>query len=156
MEHENNHNEPVNSQLDNLGIVIEEHRKEQEEHTQPKEFRLEDYKPSQRRLHPVILELIDHSISCKYDILSGHFHVDGFYKNGAMILEEAENGVLFSVDKKGIRTQINDLDDLVLLNYEHWKLAGGRNGNYPDLIKPWLDEFVDRGLVKRQVSYAPS
>lgn len=156
MDNEYGHNHQADSQLDNLGIAMEEHRKEQEELVQQKAVRLEDYKPSQRRLHPVILELIDHSIACKYDVLTGHFYVEGFYKNGAMVLEENEDGTLHAIDKKNIQTVINDLDDLVLLNYEHWKLAGGRNGNYPDLTKPWLDEFVDRGLVKRQVSYAPS
>lgn len=147
------HDEEQGLKLDILGQKMQENI---DEDFIENNVNLTQYKPSQRRLHPLMLQLIDHNISCKFDLLSGSFFVEGFYKNGDLELQEAESGELYALDKKGNQIKIESFEALVLLNYEYWKLSGGRNGNYSPLTKPWLDEFVDRGLVKRQVTYAPS
>lgn len=138
------------SQLYQLGETIDSHISQSSD-TQDGEFT-----PSQKRLHPLFLEFIAHKIPCSMDINTGLFKVSGFYKNGPMILKENTHGQLIAIDKKNNETSINSLEDLVFLNFQHWKASGGKNKNYSPLEKPWSDEFQSKGLVSRVVTFTPS
>lgn len=145
-----NLNDDSEEKLNNLGSVMQEMNNDSKPNID-----LSKFKPSQRMLPHLMLTLIEHNIGCKFDLLSGSYFIEGFYKNGDLELQEDEHGKFIAVDKKGNQLPVDDFDSLVLLNFEFWKLSGGKNGNYSPLVKPWLDHLIERGLVKRQVTYAP-
>lgn len=81
--------------------------------------------------------------------------IDGFYKYGPIILEIMPNDNIFAIDKKNQRTQIKTFKDLVQLNYEYWRKSGNKTNGYITPNRPWIDEFIQMKLVKRQVIYIP-
>lgn len=150
-EHNEQHNYDEDdsfSQLEQLGETISSSNTEQDTSG--------EFSPSQMRLNPLFLEFITHKIPCSMDINTGLFKVSGFYKNGPMLLKETSSGNLIAIDKKNNETSINSLEDLIFLNFQHWKASGGKNKNYSPLEKPWSDEFQSKGLVARVVTFTPS
>lgn len=139
------------SQLENLGEVISSTEKENLDSLEEEVFT-----PSQNRLHPLFKIFITHKIPCSLDINTGLFKISGFYKNGAINIEETKDNELIAIDKKGNKTYIHSLDDIIFLNFEHWKASGGKNKNYMPLGKPWVELFQSKGLVERTVTFTPS
>lgn len=151
-----NQEENQNS-LEMLGDAMKEHQEsiEQREGESKRERDLSKYPVSLRRLPSLILDMIDRNITLDFDIATGIYKIKGFYKNGDMKLEEQEDGRFLAIDKKGEDTEIATVEDIVTLNFEHWKMSGSKGGVYPPLDKPWQNEFENRGYIKRQVTYIP-
>ena len=85
---------------------------------------------------------------------TGIITIAGFYKNGPMTLEVEANDDIVSIDKRAKRKVMKTYDDLVALNYKWWRASTGRGVNItPD--RPWLDAFLEKGLIKRVVIFVP-
>ena len=84
----------------------------------------------------------------------GSLSMEGFYKNGPMRLEIRENNQLVALDKRGRITKISSFEDLADLNYFWWKNANTKT-SYVDPARPWVDNFVERKMVRRKVIFQP-
>lgn len=92
----------------------------------------------------------------KLDGATGNILVDGFYRSGGITLEIGDGDSITAVDRRGVRTPVNGFDDLVALNHDWWIRTNGKNGEgriTPD--RPWLDEFLEKGWIKRVVIFVP-
>lgn len=137
--------------LKNLGEKINT-----EEHAEKKTTTTENSLPLLIELLPDLLqEMHKKGIPFNVDGITGNITVDGFYKNGSMILKMDENYSFEAVDKRNRTTPIRSIEDLVKLNFDWWRRSAGKTGNFANPAKPWLDEFQQRGLVKRQYIIVP-
>lgn len=128
---------------------------ETEENTNGAERRNEKEIPFKlRRRHPLFTELWLKGVNFIEEGLSDFIEVEGFYKAGNCRLIEDEHG-LFYTDRRGNQTRIDRFDDLIPINFQMWRQANSRKGVYVQPSQPWLDEFVQRKMVKRQVLYIP-
>lgn len=84
----------------------------------------------------------------------GSITADGFYKNGPMKLEFDDKSRMDAVDRRGRRTPIKTVDDLVAVNFAWWKASMGK-GTYIVPERPWLDQFIEKKLVRRKVIFEP-
>lgn len=84
----------------------------------------------------------------------GSLTMDGFYKNGPMRLEIRENDQLVAIDKRGRATKISSFEDLADINYFWWKNANTKT-SYVEPTRPWVDNFVERKMVRRKVIFQP-
>lgn len=107
-----------------------------------------------RFMPPLIKEMNRRGVPFNIDGASGEITIRGFYKNGAMTLEIAPNDDIVAIDKNGKRKVLKSFDTLVKLNYDWWRHSTGR-GELLSPDRPWLDEFLDKGWVKRKVIFVP-
>ena len=107
-----------------------------------------------RFMPALIKEMNRRGVPFNIDGASGEITIRGFYKNGAMTLEIAPNDDIVAIDKNGKRKVLKSFDTLVKLNYDWWRRSTGR-GELLSPDRPWLDEFLDKGWVKRQVIFVP-
>ncbi|WP_396329324.1 hypothetical protein [Burkholderia anthina] len=87
---------------------------------------------------------------------TGNINVAGFYNAGGIVLKIGDDDVITAVDRREKTTVAASFDDLVKLNYEWWIRSNGKNGAgriTPD--RPWLDEFLAKGWIKRVVIFVP-
>lgn len=137
--------------LKNLGEKIDT-----EQHVEKKPSVTENRLPLLIELLPDLLqEMHKKGIPFNVDGITGNITVDGFYKNGPMVLKMDENYDFEAVDKRNRATPIRSIDDLVKLNFDWWRRSAGKTGNFANPSKPWLEEFQHRGLVKRQYIIVP-
>lgn len=107
-----------------------------------------------RFMPALIKEMNRNGVPFTIDGNTGIITIDGFYKNGPMTLEVEANDDIVSIDKRTRRKVMKAYDDLVALNYKWWRGSTGRGVNVtPD--RPWLDAFIAKNLVKRQVIFVP-
>lgn len=107
-----------------------------------------------RFMPPLVKDLyarnVNFTMDAKNDLL-----IDGFYDNGPMrvLIDERDNVKV--VDKRNKTTPIRSFDDLVLVNFEWWKLtnAAAKGKKYTPPANPWLKAFQEKNLVKRQVIF---
>jgi hypothetical protein len=86
----------------------------------------------------------------------GTITVDGFYKNGPINLEFDDKGRVSAVDKRGRKTVIKSVDDLVTLNFTWWKISMGKGkSTYIVPERPWLDKFIEKKWVRRKLIFEP-
>lgn len=84
---------------------------------------------------------------------TGEIQLSGFYRAQGVLMEIGEGDAIRVIDRRGT-TPVKVFDDLVKLNFEWWTRSNARGENLnPD--RPWLDEFLEKGWVKRQVVYVP-
>ncbi|PRG26972.1 hypothetical protein [Burkholderia multivorans] len=107
-----------------------------------------------RFLPPLLRTMNRKGVPFNIDGASGEITLAGFYKNGPMKLEIAPNDDIVAIDKHGKRKIMKSFDALVKLNYDWWRRSTGR-GELLSPDRPWLDEFLDKGWVKRQVIFVP-
>ncbi|MCA8287616.1 hypothetical protein [Burkholderia vietnamiensis] len=107
-----------------------------------------------RFMPALIKEMNRRGVPFNIDGASGEITIRGFYKNGAMTLEIAPNDDIVAIDKNGKRKVLKSFDTLVKLNYDWWRRSTGR-GELLSPDRPWLDEFLDKVWVKRQVIFVP-
>ncbi|MCA8162046.1 hypothetical protein [Burkholderia cepacia] len=85
---------------------------------------------------------------------SGAVTVNGFYKRGPLSIEIADDDSLTAIDRRGQKHPIRTYDDLVALNYRAWIQSNTRGESFaPE--RPWLDAFIAKNWVKRQVIFVP-
>ena len=85
---------------------------------------------------------------------SGAVTVNGFYKRGPLSLEIGDDDSLTAIDRRGQKHPIGTYDDLVALNYRAWIQSNTRGESFaPE--RPWLDAFIAKNWVKRQVIFVP-
>jgi hypothetical protein len=108
-----------------------------------------------RFMPDVIRSLWDKGATFKMDGNSGEISLDGFYKNGPMRLLLRDEGVV-AIDRRGRETNIAKFEDLVELNFQFWRQANSQKNIYVQPQRPWLDGFLDKKLVKRQVIFIPA
>lgn len=103
---------------------------------------------------PLIQDLFQRGVDITMDPKAGELLLDGFYDNGPLRLSE-ENDRFKAIDKRNKSTPISNYDDLVMLNFEWWKItnAASKGKKYTPPNRPWLDSFKDKKLVKRSVIY---
>ncbi|WP_416268318.1 hypothetical protein SD235_11770 [Burkholderia cepacia] len=107
-----------------------------------------------RFMPALIKEMNRRGVPFNIDGNTGAITIEGFYKNGPMKLEVDDNDDIVSIDKRGRRQVMQTYDDLVKLNFTWWRDSPGKCVNVnPD--RPWLDAFLDKNLVKRQVIFVP-
>lgn len=151
MEHFEFKEENTEDYLNNLGEKIDT-----ELHTEKKTVRDENKLPLLIELLPDLLQdMHKRGIPFNVEGVSGNITVDGFYKNGPMILKMDENFSFEAVDKRGRALPIKNIEDLVKLNFDWWRRSAGKTGNFANPTKAWLEEFQQRGLVKRQYIIVP-
>lgn len=112
-----------------------------------------------RFMPDAIRELWNKGANFNLDGTSGEITLDGFYKNGPMRLvlrQEGKKEGMVAIDKRGRETNIRGFDDLVELNYIHWRQANSQKNTYVQPSRPWLDAFLDKKKVKRQVFFVPA
>ncbi|MBJ9920664.1 MULTISPECIES: hypothetical protein [Burkholderia] len=85
---------------------------------------------------------------------SGAVTVNGFYKRGPLSLEIGDDDALTAIDRRGQRHPIGSYDDLVTLNYRAW-IQSNTRGESCAPERPWLDAFIAKNWVKRQVIFVP-
>lgn len=143
--HDDEHGDEI---LDSLGERIKEASNKKEN---------TDIYPGIIALLPELLqEMHQKSIPFSIDGATGNVVIDGFYKNGPITLVMDEDISFEAVDKKGRKTPINNYDELIKLNYSCWKATIRKgSGNYVLPSKPWIDEFYQRNLIKRQYVVVP-
>ncbi|HDR8943165.1 TPA: hypothetical protein QDB15_000093 [Burkholderia vietnamiensis] len=107
-----------------------------------------------RFMPALIKEMNRKGVPFSLDGGSGEITIKGFYKNGAMKLEFSPNDDIVAIDKNGKRKVMTSFDALVKLNYDWWRRSTGR-GELLSPDRPWLDEFLEKGWVKRQVIFVP-
>lgn len=83
------------------------------------------------------------------------FEVEGFYKLGNLRVVMDEKGLTHAIDKKDVKKRIENLDDLVRMNFEAWKSSREKRVQWQNPGREWLDDFMRLNLVKRQVSFIP-
>ncbi|WP_186136939.1 MULTISPECIES: hypothetical protein [Burkholderia] len=108
-----------------------------------------------RFMPPLVKALNRKGVPFAIDGNTGEITINGFYKNGPMKLEIEANDDIVAIDKRGKRQVMQSYDDLVKLNFHWWRQSTGQGvPRNPD--RPWLDEFLDKGWVRRSVIYLPS
>lgn len=109
-----------------------------------------------RFMPPLIKEMNRRGVPFKLDGASGEIAIAGFYRSGGVSLEIGDGDTITAVDRRNTRTTVSTFDDLVRLNYDWWLRTNGKTGeNHLNPDRPWLDEFLTRGMVKRQVIFVP-
>lgn len=107
-----------------------------------------------RFMPALIKEMNRNGVPFTIDGPTGIITISGFYKNGPMTLEVEDNNDIVAIDKRARRKVMKSYDDLVQLNFEWWRRSTGRGINVtPD--RPWLDAFIAKNWVKRQVIFVP-
>ncbi len=91
----------------------------------------------------------------KLNLVPSGVEVDGFYRNGTIIVSIAASGACVAVDKKGHEEKIENFDDLVRLNYDWWKKSRAKKLEWMSPGKEWMEDFIRLNLVKRQVTFIP-
>lgn len=107
-----------------------------------------------RFMPALIKEMNRKGVPFSLDGASGGITIEGFYKNGAMKLEIEANDDIVAIDKHGKRKVMTSFEALVKLNFDWWRRSTGR-GELRNPDRPWLDEFLTKGWVKRQVIFVP-
>lgn len=107
-----------------------------------------------RFMPALIKEMNRKGVPFSLDGASGEITIEGFYKNGAMKLEIEANDDIVAIDKHGKRKVMTSFEALVKLNFDWWRRSTGR-GELRNPDRPWLDEFLTKGWVKRQVIFVP-
>lgn len=152
-ENENNNHDDQHGDdlLDSLGKRIEEANNAQNKKETTNEY------PGIIALLPELLqEMHTKGVPFSIDGSTGHVVMDGFYKSGPIMLLMDDDLAFEAVDKKGRKTPINSYDDIIKLNYSCWKATIRKNsGSYVLPSKPWIDEFYQRNLIKRQYVVVP-
>ncbi|SDG95525.1 hypothetical protein SAMN05216466_106175 [Paraburkholderia phenazinium] len=107
------------------------------------------------RFMPPLIKLMNRNgVPFNIDGSSGEITIGGFYQNGPMKLEIEANDDIVAIDKRDRRKVLKSYDDLVKLNFDWWRRATGKGNNVnPD--RPWLDAFLEKNWVKRQVIFVP-
>lgn len=85
----------------------------------------------------------------------GKIQLDGFYKNGNLTLVPNKDGTLTATDKRNRVTSVSNFEDLVRLNFDWWKASTTKQSYVPP-ARPWIDHFVDKKWVTRQVIFVPN
>ena len=106
-----------------------------------------------RFLPPLVQELWARKAYFTVD-QDGDLLMEGFYKNGPLKLQCLPSGALVAFDKRGRSTEVLKFDDLVDLNYFWWKQSNTKTA-YALPLRPWLDRFIERRMVRRKVIYLP-
>ncbi len=97
-------------------------------------------------LHPVIEEFIFKGGSVSID--KNGYHIDGFYKSGAITLKE-ENNILKAYSRYDQVDEIHDFDDLVALNYFWWDRSKGRSTGWSSPDSIWEKHLIESGRIKK-------
>lgn len=152
-----NNNEPQDHQnddlLDSLGKKIEEANGSG---SQDNSSTASDLPILIELLPDLLQEMYRKGIPYAIEGTTGNVIVDGFYKSGPMTLIMDKDFAFEAQDKKGRKTPIESYDDLIKLNYQCWKATVRKNSSsYVHPSKPWIDEFYQRNLIKRQVFVVP-
>lgn len=85
----------------------------------------------------------------------GKLAMEGFYKNGPMILEirgSKSSPEIVAIDKRGREVKIKSFDDLVNLNFTWWK-QGQTKTSITLPVQPFVNAFLEKKLIKRRVIY---
>lgn len=85
----------------------------------------------------------------------GKVFLDGFYKNGPMLIEFDEQKNVYAVDRRDRRTAISHLDDFIQLNFNWWRASNTKKTAYTLPEQPWLNYFIEKKWVKRKVVFEP-
>lgn len=109
-----------------------------------------------RFMPPLVKEMNRRGVPFKLDGATGDITIAGFYRSSGVSLEIGDGDAITAVDRRNARTTVTSFDDLVRLNYDWWIRTNGKTGeNHQNPDRPWLDEFLTRGMVKRQVIFVP-
>lgn len=103
---------------------------------------------------PLVKELFQKNVELTLDA-NGFLLLNGFYDNGPLRLQVDEKGRFKAIDKRDRVTPIASYDDLVMINFDWWKItnAASKGKKYTAPNRPWLNSFKDKNLVKRSVIY---
>lgn len=103
---------------------------------------------------PLIKDLFQRGVDFSLDP-SGALLLSGFYDNGPLQLLVDAQGHFSAIDKRKKSTPITNYDDLVMINYDWWKItnAASKGKKYTAPNSPWLEAFKDKKLVRRSVIY---
>jgi hypothetical protein len=114
----------------------------------------EPQKPRAKRTLPEIIETaVDRGM--RVSLTRAGYEIDGFYRQGAMRVEDDEKGGLSAIDRKEKKTVLRTFDDLVKLNFQHWKLSREKSPEFLNPPREWLEEFQRLNLVQRVVVFQP-
>jgi hypothetical protein len=89
--------------------------------------------------------------------LDGKLSMEGFYKNGPLILEirgSKSSPEIVAIDKRGRETKIKSFDDLVNLNYQWWKQSNTKTSLVLP-VQPFVNALLEKKLIKRRVIFVP-
>ncbi|MCY0389984.1 hypothetical protein OVY01_22870 [Robbsia sp. Bb-Pol-6] len=106
------------------------------------------------RFMPALIKEMNHKgVPFTLNGTTGEIQLSGFYRAQGVTMEIGAGDAISVTDRRGT-TPVNTFADLATLNYEWWTRSNARGENLnPE--RPWLDEFLEKGWVKRQVIYVP-
>lgn len=104
------------------------------------------------KLHPIIQELLESGLnvllSYDKDKNQHKYEVSGFYKSGTVILTIESDTTLLATARYNEKTVINNLTDIVQLNYDWWLHSKERFSGWSHPDESWITLLTKQGLIK--------
>ena len=105
-------------------------------------------------INNIIKELLKHKINVEIEINPINenliYKINGFYKSGLIQLEEI-NGELIATARYNEKTDINELRDLVYLNYKWWNLSKERYDGWKNPDQNWISLLEEYNFITKKI-----